>query len=75
MTFCGCGYILSDELWATLADTAMIMIGTLLAIIMLYRCRWQATGYHKPDEKCRHFSYLDISLIRYGTMDKGVRII
>ena len=34
--------------------------------------------YHKPGEKCRHFSYLDISLIRYGSnrpVDKGVRII
>ena len=33
---------------------------------------------HKPGEKCRNFSYPDISLIRYGSdrpVDKGVRII
>ena len=74
-TFCGCGYILSDELRAlqALPWPKLIMIElfwTLLAMIMLYRCR-----YHKPGEKCRHFSYPDISLIRYGSnqpVDKGV---
>jgi hypothetical protein len=48
-----------------------------VAMIILYRYHLQAR-YHKPGKKCRHFSYPDISLIRYGSdrpVDKGVRII
>ena len=54
-----------------------VLFSTLLAMIILYRYRLLAR-YHKPGEKYRHFSYPDISLIRYGSnqpVDKGVRII
>ena len=76
MIFCRCGHRLSDELWTDLGQNWLtnLLFWTLLA---MYRYRLYAR-FHKPGEKCRHFSYPDISLIWYGSdqpVDKGVWII
>ena len=71
--------IMELQLSASNKDTSeVIMEMNEIYIATLYRYCLQAR-YHKPGEKCMHFSYPDISLnIRYGRdqpVDKGVRII
>ena len=55
-----CGYAYSQN-WLT-----SVISWTLLVMIIPYNHCLQAR-YHKPGEKCRHFSYPHVSLIQYGS--------